>query len=123
MDKNSVTPTASPQMDRLYTAGLLHPSREKIRDAPQTTDSETEEVARMIETQTSGEKEEVMLLQRWNGKLIAEGFDLPEMEIEIERAVEQVQKAIQDKREDVRDEKVVERHTEPQSTGDEKKDH
>jgi len=123
MDKNAVTPTASPQMDRLYAAGLLHPSREKIRDAPQTTDSETDEVKRMIETQTSGEKEEVMLLQRWNGKLIAEGFNLPEMEIEIERAVEQVQKAIRDKREGARDEKMIERQTEPQSTGDEKKDH
>lgn len=35
-----------------------------------------------------------MLLQRWNGKLLAEEFKLPEMEVEIERAVEQVEAAI-----------------------------
>lgn len=35
-----------------------------------------------------------MLLQGWNGKLLAEEFKLPEMEVEIERAVEQVEAAI-----------------------------
>ena len=39
-------------------------------------------------------EEEVMLLQGWNGKLIAERFKLPALEIEIERAVEQVQQSI-----------------------------
>jgi hypothetical protein len=32
-----------------------------------------------------------MLLKRWNGKLIAETFKLPELEIEISRAVDQVE--------------------------------
>lgn len=40
-------------------------------------------------------KEDTMLLRRWNGKLIAEHFNLPEMETEIERAVDQVGQAIQ----------------------------
>jgi HD-like signal output (HDOD) protein len=35
-----------------------------------------------------------MLLQRWNGKLLAEEFKLPDMEVEIERAVEQVERSI-----------------------------
>jgi hypothetical protein len=35
-----------------------------------------------------------MLLQTWNGRVLAEAYELPEMEIEIERAVEQVEKAI-----------------------------
>ncbi|KAG9559914.1 hypothetical protein KCU79_g7979, partial [Aureobasidium melanogenum] len=38
---------------------------------------------------------DVMLLKRWNGKLLAEKFNLPGMELEIERAVEQVQKNIE----------------------------
>ena len=39
-------------------------------------------------------QEEVMLLQGWNGKLIAERLKLPGLEVEIERAVEQVQDSI-----------------------------
>jgi hypothetical protein len=46
-----------------------------------------------------------MLLQRWNGKLLAEEFKLPEMEVEIERAVEQVGAAIS-KAEDAENEKA-----------------
>lgn len=37
------------------------------------------------------EDEEIMLLKGWNGKLIAERLGLPGLEIEIERAVEQVE--------------------------------
>ena len=37
-----------------------------------------------------------MVLKKWNGKLLAEEFGLPEMEVEIERAVEQVEKSIDD---------------------------
>ena len=40
-------------------------------------------------------EEEVMLLQGWNGKLIAERLQLPGLEVEIERAVEQVQNSIE----------------------------
>lgn len=86
-------------MDELYTAGLLHPKREVARDTTRPTEDQIQQVAKVIEAQTNGGQEDVMLLQRWNGKLIAEGFHLPEMEIEIERAVEQVEKAIKSKEE------------------------
>ncbi len=38
-----------------------------------------------------------MLLPRWNGKLIAERLRLPALEVEIERAVAQVEKALKAK--------------------------
>jgi hypothetical protein len=66
---------------------------------------ETEQVARVVEAQTHGGQEDVMVLQRWNGKLIAERFRLPEMEIEIERAVEQVEKAIEKEKKELEEEK------------------
>lgn len=81
-------------MDELYAAGLLHPNRQASREAPPPTAQDVEKVSKLVESQTQGEQEEVMVLERWNGKLIAERFKLPEMEIEIERAVEQVEKAI-----------------------------
>ncbi|CAK4032148.1 Hypothetical predicted protein [Lecanosticta acicola] len=96
---NLIQNTASRQMDEMYAAGLLHPAREAARDTSRPTQQEIEQVAKMVDAQTNGGQEEVMLLQRWNGKLLAEGFHLPEMEIEIERAVEQVEVAIKSKEE------------------------
>ena len=92
-------------MDEMYTAGLLHPTRAASREAPRPTPAETEQVARVVEAQTRGDKEDVMVLQKWNGKLIAERFKLPEMEIEIERAVEQVEVQIEKDKGELREEK------------------
>jgi hypothetical protein len=103
--KDLVNITASQEMDEMYTAGLLHPNRKTSRAAPYPTNAETEQVSRVIEAQTHGGKEDVMVLQRWNGKLIGERFRLPEMEIEIERAVEQVEKAIEKEKGELDEEK------------------
>lgn len=54
-------------------------------------------MSEVVHQQTNNESEDVMVLQRWNGKLIAEQFDLADMEVEIERAVEQVEKSIEAK--------------------------
>lgn len=91
-------------MDEMYAMGLVSPSRQATRNAAIPTQEEIEEVARVVEAQTERGKEDAMLLQKWNGKLLAEGFNLPEMEIEIERAVEQVEKDIKSAA-DLKDEK------------------
>ena len=105
MSKDLVQITPSPQMDEMYTAGLLHPTRKLSREAPRPTLEETEQVTRVVEAQTHGGKEDVMVLQKWNGKLIAEAFRLPEMEVEIERAVEQVEKAVEKEKSELDEEK------------------
>ncbi|KAF2722884.1 hypothetical protein K431DRAFT_283395 [Polychaeton citri CBS 116435] len=103
--KDLVRSTASPEMDIMYTAGLLHSTRQQSRDASNPTVEETEKVVKLVNQQTHGGKEDVMVLQRWNGKLIAEAFHLPEMEVEIERAVEQVRDSIKAKEESVGEKK------------------
>lgn len=105
MSKNLVTIRNSPEVSEMYAAGLLHSSRNASRAAPPPTLPETEQVARVIEDQTQGGKEEVMMLQKWNGKLIAERFQLPEMEVEVERAVEQVEAAIEKDKKQLKEEK------------------
>ena len=95
---NHIKIAPSSQMDQLYAAGLIAPNRQATRDAPLPTPEQIKQVAEVVETQTENGKGEAMLLQQWNGKLLAEGFNLPEMEIEIERAVEQVEKAIKEKK-------------------------
>lgn len=86
-------------MDEVYAAGLIYPTRAKSRSSPAPTREQAEEVADAVEKQSNNGVQDVMLLQRWNGKLLAERFRLPDMEVEIERAVEQVEKDIKAKEE------------------------
>ncbi|KAG9655696.1 hypothetical protein KCU64_g6370, partial [Aureobasidium melanogenum] len=85
----------SKALDNLYAAGLIHPSREHSRQAALPSETESQEVADLVTQLTNNDASDVMLLKRWNGKLLAERFNLPGMELEIERAVEQVQKNIE----------------------------
>lgn len=77
----------------------MYPTRNISRKAPSPTREQCKAVANLIQKQTNDGQEDVMLLQTWNGKLLAERFKLPEMQIEIERAVEQVEKSIKVKEE------------------------
>jgi hypothetical protein len=111
--KNNVLPTPNPssELDEAYTAGLMYPTRVISRAAPVPTRQQAEEVARVVEQQTNDGTEDVMVLQRWNGKLIAERFQLPDMEVEIERAVEQVEKSIKAKEELLEEKAELEKAT------------
>jgi hypothetical protein len=93
------TPDPSSELDEVYTAGLMYPTRELSRAAPRPTREQAQQVAKVVDQQTNDGTEDVMVLQRWNGKLIAERFKLPDMETEIERAVEQVENSIKAKEE------------------------
>lgn len=103
------TPSPSQALDEMYTAGLMHPTREHIRNAPLPSTDQAEEVANLISKQSNDGAQDVMLLQRWNGKLLAERFQLPEMEVEIERAVEQVEEQIKAKEELLQEKREIER--------------
>lgn len=101
----------SSELDEVYTAGLMYSTREISRNAPRPTQHQIEEISKVVDKQTNDGSEDVMVLQRWNGKLIAERFKLPEMEVEIERAVEQVERAIKGKEELVEEKRELERAT------------
>jgi hypothetical protein len=108
---NLPTPKPSSTLDELYTAGLMYPTRQLSRAAPAPTEQQADEVSAVVHKQTRDETEDVMVLQRWNGKLIAEQFDLPDMEVEIERAVEQVENAIKSKEKLAEDKLALEKAT------------
>ena len=92
-------PSPSSALDELYARGILNSTRETSRAAPTPSLDEIRNVSRTVEEKTANDTEEVMVLQRWNGKLMAEHLQLPEVEVEIERAVEQVEKSIKAKKE------------------------
>ena len=89
----------------------MYPSREISRNAPVPSREQAEDISNIIEKQTNDGSKDVMVLQRWNGKLIAERFKLSEMEVEIERAVEQVEQAIKGREELLEEECELERAT------------
>ena len=93
----------------MYATGLIHPTRQASREAETPSEDDIERVSRVVAEQTQGDAEEVMVLQKWNGKLLAEAFELPEMEVEIERAVEQVEKSIGEERKLREEKREVER--------------
>lgn len=97
----------------------MHPSRELTRDAPPPTPEQSQAVADLVESQTNDGANDVMLLQRWNGKLLAEEFQLPEMEVEIERAVEQVEKSIKANEELINEKTEIEKATRPEGVSEE----
>ena len=106
---NLIKHTSSPQLDAMYATGLIHPTRQASREAEKPSEDDIERVSRVVAEQTQGDAEEVMVLQKWNGKLLAEAFELPEMEVEIERAVEQVEKSIGEERKLREEKREVER--------------
>ena len=89
----------------------MYPTRQLSRAAPRPTEEQADQVAAVVHKQTNDETQDVMVLQRWNGKLIAEQFDLPDMEVEIERAVEQVEKSIEAKEKLAEDKLQLEKAT------------
>ena len=50
----------------------MYPTRQLSRAAPRPTEIEADRVSDVVHKQTNNESEDVMVLQRWNGKLIAE---------------------------------------------------
>lgn len=109
---NALRSVPSSDLDQGYTAGLMYKTRELSRSSPAPTREQAEKVAELVDRQTGGGTEDVMLLQGWNGKLLAERFHLPEMEVEIERAVEQVENSIKAKERLVEEKKEIEKHAE-----------
>jgi hypothetical protein len=91
---NLIKAMPSQEMDERYAAGLMHGSHDHARDANPPSREEIEYMASNVEAQTEGGKKEVMLLESWNGSLLAESFKLPELDIEVERAVWQAENAI-----------------------------
>jgi hypothetical protein len=92
--KKLITSSPSSKLDEAYAAGILKPAEEAATATTTGSISSAEVEKAVAEVESRNEGEETMLLQTWNGRVLAEAYQLPEMEIEIERAVEQVEKAI-----------------------------
>jgi hypothetical protein len=95
IDRKLAKPKPSPILDTLYSAGIMHAVRDKS-------------VIRGISTVTSQSKDrqgsdnkpnEVLLLDKWNSKLIAKALEIPELEVELDRAIWQVENTLKGQQE------------------------
>ena len=91
LDNKLIVPKPSQTLDELYSTGKApfdhtEPSTEK----PSTS---------------SGAKEEKMVLHKSNGSRIVDALQIPELNIELDRAVWQVEKALQAEKE-LKEEKI-----------------
>ena len=98
MSNNLIKLAPLVKLDRLYTVGLLQSSSETSRGFL-PSQQQVKEVVSRINTRTTSTNTEVMLLQKWNAKQLADSFELPALEVELERAVEQVENSIKAKSE------------------------
>lgn len=82
-----MSPSPSPEQ----TQQVLEKLRKQIGGPKEDPSPPEQQGERKLEESQS---DEVMLLRQWNGALIAEKLGLPGLQIEVERAVEQVETSI-----------------------------
>ncbi|KAI1079187.1 mitochondrial K+-H+ exchange-related-domain-containing protein [Whalleya microplaca] len=93
--KNLLSISPSPVLDSIYPALLPRPSlpKEPTIDSKKANPSSA--------TDTGIPKEEIMLLTQKKGRQLVKALDVPELEVELERAIWQVEMAIQKEKEKV----------------------
>lgn len=103
MKNNLIVTQPSPILDALYAAKSPKFESEKELER-EVTKSESAADANSLQTSSTSStnrdsSEEVMVLEKWNARLIAKELQLPEVEIELERAIWQVENALKEKKE------------------------
>jgi hypothetical protein len=82
LDKNLLKPTPSTTLESLYSSGVAQKTGESIDSLAAQTQSGYD---------PEGKRKEVLLLHQTFGKEVAEELKVPELQIELERAIWQVE--------------------------------
>jgi hypothetical protein len=93
LDNNLTKSSPSLTLDELYSAGMSHKSEQwqwtHIDPAVESLPKHNGDGGG-----GTGQKKEVVLLQQWNVRLIAQALDVPGLHPELERALRQVEKSL-----------------------------
>ena len=103
--------SGSKHLEFLLEKKLIMPKPSKILDELYSTGQQpfdAKSVSSLGNASSSMQGEERMLLHKSNGKRIAEALGIPELDVELDRAVWQVEKALKAEKE-LRDEKDLDR--------------
>lgn len=88
----------------LYTAGLINKRRKETPETPKAIGDDSDFASVQVDRPSEEPVEESLLLQQWNAKLVAEALEIPELQVELERAICQVEESLKAK-EELEDEK------------------
>ena len=96
LDNNLIKSSPSPTLDELYLAGMSQSpeQRQKIDrsfSAENKPNRDSGDDGGLRPHERGGE---VMLLQQWNARLIAQALEIPELHQELERALRQVERSL-----------------------------
>jgi hypothetical protein len=94
LKNNLIEAKPSPLLDRIYTAGLLASTSGKPVKADEVTSEQIQSTAARAQRHLESGEPDVMLLNPEGGKDISGAYDLREMALEVDRAYEQVDKAL-----------------------------
>jgi hypothetical protein len=107
IERKLVKTQPSPLLDTLYSAGIMRAVRDNtvIRNTS----------AGKVQTGEAASKEsiakEALVLDRWNSKLIAKALEMPELEVELDRAIWQVETALKGSGELIEEKKELDKAT------------
>ena len=82
LDKKLITPQPSKILDELYSSGKMRFDFESVSSITSQDSKDTPP------------DEEIMVLHKSDGKRIAKALEIPELDVELDRAVWQVEKAL-----------------------------
>jgi Mitochondrial K+-H+ exchange-related len=95
IERNLIKTQPSPVLDALYFAGIMRAVRDgTVMRKKFPPPRQSKESAASDDT-----LKEAIVLDRWNSKLIAKALEIPELEIELDRALWQVETALKGKEE------------------------
>src|SRR5579862_3265798 len=96
LNNNLTKPSPSSTLDELYSAGMPRNSEQRRRinrslAAENMSKRNSDDDGGL---RPHGQENEVMLLQQWNARLIAQALEVPELHPELERALRQVERSL-----------------------------
>lgn len=88
LDNHLITPKPSQILDEVYSAQIKKAATEK------TIVEQSPDIVSKPPNSTDSKEEETMVLSKESSKLIAKALDIPELEVELDRAIWQVETKI-----------------------------
>ncbi|KAI1381901.1 mitochondrial K+-H+ exchange-related-domain-containing protein [Hypoxylon crocopeplum] len=95
-ENNLLSLSPSAMLDSIYSP--LLPSSSAAKES--IADTDTDRISSSPTSGSKGSNEETMLLSQENGRQLVKALDIPELEVELERAIWQVEAAIQKAKEE-----------------------
>ena len=94
IENQFITPSSSTTLDRLYEPQLQRLAANKVLEVARSSERRSDASPDLLRELEGDQNTEVVLLGPSDGKRCADALGVPELAVEVERAVEQVEKSV-----------------------------